>query len=73
MAGKDAEALEQFSRAVDLKPGFLEARLNLGVALLRAHRPGEARAQFEEALRIRPSNPTAMQHLQQLEPDRKQR
>ena len=38
MAGKDAEAAEEFKTVLDLHPGVFEAQLNLGVSLLRLNR-----------------------------------
>jgi tetratricopeptide (TPR) repeat protein len=45
-------ALEHMRRAVELKPDFMEARLNLGAALLDAGKGDEAQGAFEAALAI---------------------
>jgi tetratricopeptide (TPR) repeat protein len=48
------EALDQFGRAVALKPGNAEAQNNLGVILLERGRIAEADDQFTTALRLAP-------------------
>jgi len=53
--GRQAEALEQFERAVDLRPDDAEAQNNLGSLLLRTPgRRAEAPAHFEVAARCGP-------------------
>jgi Flp pilus assembly protein TadD len=51
-----------------LKPDFAAAHANLGVALFKEGQLVEARAQFEETLRIEPGNKSAMAYLAQLQP-----
>ena len=48
-----------------LKPGFVEARFNLGVALAKAKRFPEAIEQFRETLRVDPANAAAKKFLEQ--------
>jgi tetratricopeptide (TPR) repeat protein len=60
LRGKDpARALEHMRRAVELKPDFMEARLNLGAALLDGGQDAEARAAFDGALAIDPRSAPA--------------
>lgn len=60
LRGKDpARALDHMRRAVELKPDFMEARLNLGAALLDGGKDEEARAAFEAALAIDPRSAPA--------------
>lgn len=57
--GNYAAAVAAFQRAVDRDPNDLEARLNLGSALLKSEQTAEAIAQYEAVLRQDPANPTA--------------
>jgi tetratricopeptide (TPR) repeat protein len=60
LRGRDMpRALEHMRRAVELKPDFMEARLNLGAALLDAGKADEAQAAFEAALEIDPGSAPA--------------
>jgi Flp pilus assembly protein TadD len=61
--GNDAGAVEQFSEAVRLKPDYLEARINFGIALTKQQRTTEARQQFQEVLRRSPTNVVARRYL----------
>ena len=47
-------AIAHFERVVALRPGNVHHRRNLGLALLKAHRPAEAAAQFEQILAKEP-------------------
>jgi tetratricopeptide (TPR) repeat protein len=51
-------ALLHMRRAVELKPDFVDARLNLGAALLEAGQRREAQAMFEAALALDPASAT---------------
>lgn len=53
---KSEQALTTWEQAVEEDPESAEAQTGLGVALLDAGRPEDARAAFEEALRLDPSN-----------------
>jgi tetratricopeptide (TPR) repeat protein len=57
--GDPAGAAAQFAEAVRLKPEFIEARLNLGIALSGQHLDQRALEQFEEVLRRDPKNQIA--------------
>jgi protein O-GlcNAc transferase len=58
-AGRWADAAEQFRKAVAARPESVEARVNLGSALVRTGDTDGAVAQFREALRLDPNNATA--------------
>jgi tetratricopeptide (TPR) repeat protein len=49
-------AIAHFARVVALRPGNVHHRRNLGLALLKAHRPAEAAAQFEPILAKEPGD-----------------
>jgi Tetratricopeptide repeat len=51
---------------VRLMPDLLEARLNLGIALVNARRPDEALLQFETVLKRSPTNSVALRYVQKL-------
>src|SRR5271170_4484842 len=42
LMGKHAEAIPEYKKTLDLKPGLFEAELNLGISLLREKQPAEA-------------------------------
>lgn len=64
---KVKEAREQFAEVVRLRPEYALGHLNLGVALAREGQWKEAEAEFRETLRLDPRNPSAQQHLAQLQ------
>ncbi|MDB6025361.1 MAG: Tetratricopeptide repeat, partial [Verrucomicrobiales bacterium] len=47
---------------------YVEAHNNLGVALLKMQRVGEAVAHFEQALELEPHYPDAKKNLEQARP-----
>jgi tetratricopeptide (TPR) repeat protein len=49
-------AIAHFERVVALRPGNVHHRRNLGLALLKAHRPAEAAVQFEQILAKEPAD-----------------
>src|ERR1700685_2017225 len=49
MQQKDAEAIGEFQKTLELKPGLYQADLNLGMLLLRNKRPAEALPVLKEA------------------------
>jgi len=53
-AGKLNEAIEQYKQALQLKPDYARAHVNLGVALIKLGKPEDAIRHYEEALRIEP-------------------
>jgi Tfp pilus assembly protein PilF len=46
---KDADAMAEYRKTLDLKPGLYQANLNLGMLLLRNKRPAEAAAILKDA------------------------
>jgi tetratricopeptide (TPR) repeat protein len=51
---KDAEAIAEYQKTLELKPGLYEAQLNLGIVLIRNQRPQEAAVQLEVAAAQKP-------------------
>ena len=47
---KDAEAIAEYRKSLDLKPGLYQADLNLGMLLLRNKRPAEAVPVLKDAM-----------------------
>jgi len=50
------EAIAEFEKAVQLSPGLVEARYNLGESLMANGRGSQALAQWRQALRLDPDN-----------------
>ncbi len=65
-AGKADEALEQFSKAVELNGNYPEAHCNLARLLAQGGRRYEAVAHLKEALRLRPGYEQAKEQLREL-------
>src|SRR5580658_10113331 len=42
LMGKNAEAIPEYQKTLELKPDLYEAELNLGISLLREHRAADA-------------------------------
>src|SRR5258706_4560047 len=42
LLNKDADAIPEYKKVLELKPGLYEAQLNLGICILRAEDPGPA-------------------------------
>lgn len=57
--GKSKAALPDLERVIELKPDFLQARIHRGNVLLKQGRRTEAKEEFEELLKINPSNEEA--------------
>ena len=53
-AGQFAEAEKHYLAALELRPGFVEARYNLGISRARQGRADEAIRDYEAALALRP-------------------
>ena len=52
---KDEEALAEYRKTLDLKPGLYEAELNGGILLLRDKNPADAAPLLEDAARQKPA------------------
>jgi len=65
--GRDEEAERTFRTALDVDPWSTDARLNYGVFLAVAGRTGEARAMFEQGLRLDPADGRLARNLERLE------
>lgn len=61
-------AVPHMQRAAALRPNASDVQYVLGVTLLRAGRPDDARAAFEAALRLNPNDVEARQELLRLPP-----
>jgi tetratricopeptide (TPR) repeat protein len=61
--GRTSEAIDQFTKALQIDPNYAEAHNNLGYALLVTGRASAAIEQCEEALRIDPSHSLAHNNL----------
>ena len=66
--GHTDEAINRLKRALIRRPLYLDAHNNLGHVLLRTGRTAEAIEQFQLALKIDPSNATALASLAGLRP-----
>src|ERR1700691_80745 len=49
LMGKHAEAIPEYKKTLDLKPGLFEAELNVGISLLREKQAAEAVPYLTEA------------------------
>lgn len=58
-SGAIAEAVDAWSRMVELDPSFELARMGLAQALIRANRPSDALEHLETALSSLPKHPAA--------------
>ena len=61
--GRLEDAVEQYRRALEVRPIYAEAHSNLGVALVKLGRVAEAISHYREALRIWPAYATARKNL----------
>jgi superkiller protein 3 len=62
--GRIEEAIDHFSTAVQLDPGYLQAYNSLGIALAKQGRYEEAIKQFSAALKINPEYKSARLNLE---------
>ena len=65
LQNKDEEAIAEYRRTLELKPGLFEADLNLGILLLRNKRPGEAMPVLKEASETKPQDTRVKPYLAQ--------
>jgi Flp pilus assembly protein TadD len=61
--GRVEEALQEFRKALELKPDYTTCYYNLGVVLENQHRTEEAAESFRQALRLDPFHGQAQQRL----------
>jgi predicted O-linked N-acetylglucosamine transferase (SPINDLY family) len=62
-AGKLDQAVAAYTRAVELRPGFLDAHFKLGNALANSAKPDEAAKSFRRVLQIDPNHVDALNNL----------
>jgi tetratricopeptide (TPR) repeat protein len=62
-AGRHAEAVEVYRRAMELEPGMVQPYLNAGISLAETGRLDEAAEVLEQARRLEPDNPKAYNNL----------
>jgi tetratricopeptide (TPR) repeat protein len=55
LLNKDEEAIAEYRKVLELKPGLYEAELNLGIVLLRRKRAGEAVVLLKPAAEAKPA------------------
>ena len=65
--GRVQEAIGHWEQAVQIKPDFVEAHYNLGIALEQTGKAREAVKHFEQALQIRPDFTNARNALARLQ------
>lgn len=61
--GQFDQAMDQFHKALEIKPNYVDAADNLGLALLQKGRPDEAIIQFHKALEISPGDAEVCNNL----------
>ncbi len=54
LLGKDAEAIPEYQKTLDLKPGLYQAEVNVGILLLRDQRATEAAPHLNAAVEAKP-------------------
>jgi len=54
MLNRDADAVAEYRKTLEIKPGLYEAQLNAGIVLLRQKNPAEALPLFESAVAQKP-------------------
>ena len=62
-AGRSREAIEQYRRAVELKPGYADALNNWGNLLLNMDQPDQAIQHFRQAVQSEPTHFQALNNL----------
>jgi tetratricopeptide (TPR) repeat protein len=63
LVGKDAEAVPEYQKSLDLKPGLYQAELNLGILLVRMKRAQEAVPLLDAAVQLKPKEFRPQWHL----------
>jgi len=57
LSNRDADAIPEYKKVLELKPGLYEAELNLGICLLRAKDPAAAVPYLRAAAETKPKEP----------------
>jgi tetratricopeptide (TPR) repeat protein len=65
--GEFKRAVEEFRRAIELKPDYKEAFANLGLALAKSGRFDEAKSVYQEVLKIDPEFEEALEGLKEVQ------
>lgn len=65
-SGNDGEAIAAFTRALETRPLFPEARTNLGILLQKMGSTAQAEASFRLALAMNPESPETLSNLANL-------
>jgi tetratricopeptide (TPR) repeat protein len=60
---KNSEAISDYGRVLQLRPGLYEAELNLGILELRENQPGRALEILEQAAKQKPANARVQRYL----------
>jgi len=60
---RDADAIPEYQKTLELKPGLYQAELNIGILFLRAKRAGEATPHLDAAVQAKPKEFSAQWHL----------
>ncbi len=63
LTGKDADAIPEYQKTLELQPGLYQAELNLGILLVREKRAKEAVGMLDAAVRTKPQEFRAQWHL----------
>lgn len=63
LLGLDSEAVAEYRKVLELKPGLYEAQLNLGILLLRQKRAAEAETYLRAAAQQKPEQARPRLHL----------
>ncbi len=63
LLGKDAEAIPEYQKTLDLKPGLYQAEVNVGILLLRDQRATEAAPHLNAAVEAKPKEFRAQYYL----------
>lgn len=63
LLGKDLDAIPEYQKTLDLKPGLYQAELNLGILLLRVKRAAAAAPHLKAAVEAKPKEFRAQWHL----------